>query len=83
MISQPVSNFKNQFSQKEEVCSYDNIALNQRLGEQFSKFCSFWMLKAFPFESNWSQYMFVAGFIHRIVWMSQEAMYGTENLEKN
>ena len=30
MISQPLPNLKTQFSQKEEVGSYDNIALNQR-----------------------------------------------------
>ena len=30
MISQPLPNFKSQFSQKEEVGSYDNVALNQR-----------------------------------------------------
>ena len=30
MISQPISNVESQFSQKEEVDSYDNIALNQR-----------------------------------------------------
>ena len=30
MISQPLPNFKGQFSQKEKVGSYDNIALNQR-----------------------------------------------------
>ena len=30
MISKPLPNFKSQFSQKEEVGSYDNIALNQR-----------------------------------------------------
>ena len=29
MISQPLPNFKTQFSQKYEVGSYDNIALNQ------------------------------------------------------
>ena len=31
MISLPLSNFKAQFSQKEEVGSSDNIALNQRI----------------------------------------------------
>ena len=30
MISQPLPNFKSQFSQKEEVGSYDIIAPNQR-----------------------------------------------------
>ena len=30
MISQPLPNFKTQFSPKDEMCSYDNIALNQR-----------------------------------------------------
>ena len=30
MISQSLSNLKSQFSQKEDVGSYDNIALNQR-----------------------------------------------------
>ena len=30
MFSQPLINFKSQFSQTEEVDSYDNIALNQR-----------------------------------------------------
>ena len=30
MISEPLPNFKTQYSQKEEVGSYDNIALNQR-----------------------------------------------------
>ena len=29
MISQPLANFKTQFSEKDEVGSYDNIALNQ------------------------------------------------------
>ena len=30
MISQPLLNVESQFPQKEEVGSYDNIALNQR-----------------------------------------------------
>ena len=30
MISQSLSNFKSQISQKEDIGSYDNIALNQR-----------------------------------------------------
>ena len=33
MISQPLSNLKTQFSSKEEVGTYDNIALNQRYAE--------------------------------------------------
>ena len=36
MISQPLPNFKSQFCQKEEVGSYDNIALNQRNALPFS-----------------------------------------------
>ena len=30
MVTQPFSNFKTLFSQKEETGGYDNIALNQR-----------------------------------------------------
>ena len=30
MIAEPLPNFQTQFSKKEEVGSYDNIALNQR-----------------------------------------------------
>ena len=30
MISEPLPNFQTHFSQKEEVGSYDNIALSQR-----------------------------------------------------
>ena len=37
MISQPPPNFKTQFSQDEEVGSYDNIALNQRIVNFFEQ----------------------------------------------
>ena len=39
MISQPLPNFKTQFSQKEDVGSYDNIALNQHISLLMSMYC--------------------------------------------
>ena len=30
MVSKPIPNFQTQFSQREEVANYDNIALNQQ-----------------------------------------------------